>query len=306
MSSRRTVLTAVGLASAGVLTSACSSDGGSSTRTPGGSAGSLRTADATESAEAAAVARTVARAVALLALSAPGGTTAPHARISADHRAHLVALGRVGSSPRPGASSPATAAQLAAELAGATEALADVVSTSPAVAVLLTRIAAVRAVHADLLATRNRLAEPAPVSVPSPTGSLDPAGRAALAALIRGEHAAVFGYGVITARVAAADRARIRRWWTDHQTRRDRYSAALAAAGGVVPAALPAYEVGTVATPAAAMTLAVSIERALLTTGLNALAQVDGAWRRSIAADAVETARRADRLGGALPALPGE
>ncbi len=178
-------------------------------------------------------------------------------------------------------------------------------STPPAVAVLLTRIAAVRAVHADLLATRYRLAEPPPVAVPFPTGSLDPAGRAALAALIRGEHAAVFGYGVITAQVSEADRVGTRRVWIDHQLRRDRYSAALEAAGGGVPAALPAYAVGAVATPAAAATLAVSIERALLTTELNALAQVGGPWRRSLAADAVETARRADRLGAELPALPG-
>ncbi|MFZ0157933.1 MAG: DUF4439 domain-containing protein, partial [Kineosporiaceae bacterium] len=140
---------------------------------------------------------------------------------------------------------------------------------------------------------------------PSPGGSLDPAGRAGLAALVRGEHAAVFGYGVITAAVPDAERARARGIWADHQARRDRYGAALLAAGGQVPAALPAYDVGTIGAATTAVALARRIEAALLTTSLNALAQLDGEWRSAIAADAVQTARRLERWGGSVPALPG-
>lgn len=62
---------------------------------------------------------------------------------------------------------------------------------------------------------------------------------------------------------------------------------------------------GTIGAATPAVALARRIEAALLTTSLNALAQLDGEWRSAIAADAVQTARRLERWGGSVPALPG-
>jgi hypothetical protein len=289
---RRIILGAAGLAATGALAAGCSSSRGAA-------------ANASDGADTRAADRNAQRAAALWGLAASWGPVDPYPRLSADHRAHLAALGQAATTPSPVPGRPTPTRHMAAEREGVTEALADVAPASPGAAVLLTRIAAVRAVHADLLAAANRLTVPAVSPTPSSGASLDPAGRAGLAALIRGEHAAVFGYGVITAAVPDAERTRVRGIWTDHQVRRDRYGAALLAAGGLVPAALPAYDVGTVGAATAAAALARTIEAALFTTALNALAQLEGEWRSAIAADAVQTARRLERWGGRVPALPG-
>lgn len=293
-------------------------------------------------------------------------------RVVTDHGAHLEAL---GTTTRPGAagsasgvessagsSAPAsgtaagasgpvrTLAQLAAaERDAALTALADTPAASAPVAVLLARIAAARAVHADLL-TPGPVSAPSQVPLESPvTGATGATGsspgavipsataptatagqasgsaagasgapspgpapdeptRAAIAALVEGQHAAVFGYGVAVARLGTRDVAWARAAWQWHSRRRDAYSAALHQAGGRVPAARAAYDVGAAAAAGAdeaeGVALAGRIERGLLSTLLAAVAQVEGPWRAILARDAAEAARRLERWAGPVAALP--
>lgn len=282
-----------------------------------------------------AVTRTADRTQRLLqAAQAAAGSAATaerarFARLVADHQTHLAALGVLSASPAPSPKPSATAAQLArAEREGAEQALGDSGLVAPAVAVLLTRIAASRAVHADLLdprlGTAALVVPSAPAtassaaagntptasgSTPTPTpGSPDAAARDALAALVAGEHAAVFGYGLVVARTGGADRRRAQAAWQWHELRRDAYADVLHDAGGVVPAARPAYDVGDAAPasagPAAGRALATRIERALFTTVLDAVAQSSGPWRSTLARDAAEAARRLEHWAGPVPALP--
>jgi len=271
-------------------------------------------ADAAAAQRAARLADTLAAAHRSLARHAAGAggkaekaAEATHSRLAADHAAHLVALGAsAGATP-----SPMTAAQtLRAERDGALAALADVLRSSPAVAVLLTRIAACRAVHADLLARALRERGSGVAAAPTLTAGdpLDTPGRAALSGLVEAEHAAVFGYGLVVARTSGAGAAQARIAWQWHLDRRDAYAEALGAAGGRVPPSRAAYDLGEADDPAAtsatALALAGRMERALLTHLLNALAQLRGSRRTVLARDAVEAARRVERWTGRLPALP--
>jgi hypothetical protein len=273
-----------------------------------------RVADRRAVARAGESARTLHRAN--QAVAEAGGTAAAlHRRLAADHRAHLDALGlspdpdRAGAAPTP---SPASGAALAANLIpaaerdGSRQALADLPDLSPAVAVLLARIAASRAVHTDLLTgsgtgSGTGSAERAPAEA-------DAAERATLGYLVAAEHAAVYGYGTLVGRLSTTDRGRGRAAWAWHTDRRDAYAGALAQAGGRVPAARPAYDLGTADDPgaaaAAAAALAGRIEQGVLTTLLNGIAQVGGGWRAVLGRDAVEAARRLEQWAGPVGALP--
>ncbi|MFN8080412.1 MAG: DUF4439 domain-containing protein [Kineosporiaceae bacterium] len=292
---------------------------------------------------AVATARTLRLGASSLAASADSATRrALFTRLADDHRAHLDALAAPLASPAPTGTSPAeamSAARLAnAERQGAHAAIIDTARTSPAVAVLLARIAAVRAVHADLLdpraaatptaagdgelradgspapspsrpqPSRSTGSSPGPNPDPGDGTTLSAAARDALTALVAGEHAAEFGYGVVTARLTGAEAQRARTAWRWHEGRGDLYAAALHRAGGLVPAALPAYDVGTAGTPgagaAAGLALAGRIEKGMLATLLAAVAQVEDPWRTILARDAAEAARRLDHWAGPLPALP--
>src|SRR4051794_34146182 len=83
-----------------------------------------------------------------------------------------------------------------------------------------------------------------------------------LRALVEAEHAAVYGYGVLGARLDDVRRRAALLAYDSHRARRDQVSAALRAAGRDVPAPLAAYDV-TVATPPEALALAVRIEEGL-------------------------------------------
>ena len=261
-----------------------------------------------------------------------------------DHRAHLAALGgREEPSPSPAAVRPSPASVVAGERAAAQQALDDVAQTSPAVAALLARVAAARAVHADLIAAAAgsrapgelrahgatpAVATPAPsvVSAPAPaasaalpatTGTPGPAvalpgaaalaapARQALVALTAGEHAAVFAYGVVAARVRRPDRAAAHDGWAWHRSRRDLLEERLLAAGVTPPAAAPAYDVGTPPATAAAATLAATVEDRLAALLLRAVAETDGDDRRLAAEGLVTVARRSARWTGRGQALPG-
>ncbi len=290
--------------------------------------------------------------------------------VAAAHRAHLAALG----APVPPVASPSPsgspsrrqgrerelAAAVAAEHAAAGVALDDVQLASPLVAALLARIAAARAVHADLLAAAGDLpapggVAPAPVptgtapgvAVPSPTAAaptptgtvsspglvplptattsppasspspastaatasaaapLSTAARDALATWTTGEHAAVFAYGVVVARVRGGDRARARAAWAWHVARRDVLEERLLAAGMRPPAAAPAYSLDAVSGPGAAVRLATTVERRLTAVAVRAVAATTGDDRRQAAASLVEGARLAAAWSGRTQPLPG-
>jgi hypothetical protein len=287
--------------------------------------------------------------------------------VAADHRAHLAALGEPTPSrspslplstpspptpstgPSPSPPTPSGAVELrtlvARERAGAQAALDAAPPVSGGVAGLLVRIAASRAVHADLLAARTGLpvplelrtspaarqraaagaitpgqvtpAPPLPVPVPStpmtaptPTASPSPAPLTgatgdALVALTAGEHAAVYAYGAIVARVAARDRDRARQAWSWHMSRRDLLEERLLAAGLQPPAAAPAYELGLLRSPAAAATLAATVEDRLAALTVRAIAASTGADRWTSAEALVAGARRAAGWRGHGEALPG-
>lgn len=83
-----------------------------------------------------------------------------------------------------------------------------------------------------------------------------------LVALVAAEHAAVYGYGVLGARLDQ-DRRRVAQIAYDsHRARRDQLAAAVRAAGGTPPPPLPAYDVHVVG-PRDAMALAVRLEEGL-------------------------------------------
>ncbi len=419
---RRALLSAgfVGILGAGLL-SACreaAAPAAAPTQPP-----SQPTADDLALARARSEAARLAAVAADLAASRPD-LAALLGTVVADHRAHLVALGApqtpaTGGSAAPRSPSPGSPAPRAStsapgpraararvqavidgEVAGAQDALTDVLLVTPGLAALLARVAASRATHGDLLAakaglrppgvlaappptgsatapaltpsgatvsgataitspgqpspaglsmshagsstshagsvagpvptlavptavaptssspTRAAAPAPAPVSSPSggtqptaPTGSpaarLPPAGADALAALTSGEHAAVYAYGVVVARVAERDRARARQAWAWHLARRDVLEERLLAAGLRPPAAAPAYELGPLPAPGAVVTLAATVEDRIAALVVRAVATTTGADRADAAAALVAVARRAAAWRGRGASLPG-
>jgi hypothetical protein len=199
---------------------------------------------------------------------------------------------------------------------------------TPGMATLLARIAACRAVHADLLAVAAGVDLPpatgldvAPPSAsaegstpptgtpsaPGPTGSPPPPPPelAPAAAMLGGEHAAVFAYGLVTARAGQA-RARALALLTEHVARRDAIEGFLLARGTVPPAAAPAYEVGPVPKGAAqAAALAQRVEDGTAAVAAAAVAAEDPAVRGLAATLLVAAARRAAAWRGATEPLPG-
>ncbi len=273
--------------------------------------------------------------------------------VAAAHRAHLAALGApvppVASPSASGSPSPSRgqdrdlAAAVAAEHAAAGAALDDVQLASPLVAALLARIAAARAVHADLLAAAGDLPLPgevAPATVrapatqparpvapaaadPTPTigGSSPDAGsppgplergtglespaREALVALTAGEHAAVFAYGFVAGRARGRDRALARDGWAWHLARRDQLEERLLEAGVQPPAAAPAYDLGKASGASAAGQLAGRVEDRVARLAARAVAATAGQDRADAATSLVAAARRAARWRGRTTPLPG-
>jgi hypothetical protein len=114
-----------------------------------------------------------------------------------------------------------------------------------------------------------------------------------LLALVEAEHAAVYAYGVLGARLSDADRRTALTAYDSHRARRDQVIAALEAAGRPAPAPLPAYDV-TVTTPTSALALAVRIEAGLSLRWRDLIADTDDRSLRQLAiAGLQETAVRA-------------
>jgi hypothetical protein len=134
---------------------------------------------------------------------------------------------------------------------------------------------------------------------------------ALLTALVEAEHAAVYGYGVLGARLDEERRRLARAASDSHRARRDALSARLRELGAAVPAPAPAYDVA-VAGPVEALALAVRIEEGLGVRWRDLVGGTDDGALRLLGVDGLsETAVRAAqwrRLAGlATPtvAFPG-
>lgn len=274
-------------------------------------------------------------------------------RIAADHAVHLAALGAsaataAATSSPFASSSPAAVGgtdQLDAEWAAARAALAaGLASSSGGLGLLLVRIAACRASHADLLAAalgrpaRGTLTPASPAVSPGPSGSPGPTGsrsstaspsataspsptpspgsvfasptEKALNRLLAGEHAAVYAYPIVIARTRGSRRRQAQAGWARHQQVREALAHRLLSAGVVPVQSEPAYAVSPMPTTAGrAEAFAAALERRLAALDADVVATADvgpaGSDRADAADRLVADARSATSWSGRADALPG-
>lgn len=133
----------------------------------------------------------------------------------------------------------------------------------------------------------------------------------ALQAALAGEHAAVYGYGVVGARLAGrSDEAAARAGYDVHRTRRDLLEQQVRDRDAEPVAAQPAYDLGgPVATPAQARALATQIEHGTAATYADLVGATDPATDAALRATAGawlrDAAVRAVGWSGAAQAFPG-
>lgn len=130
-------------------------------------------------------------------------------------------------------------------------------------------------------------------------------------ALVAAEHAAVFGYGVLGARLDDATRALARAHADAHRASRDALSRLLLDRGAQVPTPEPAYDVDVAGAPEA-LALAVRLEEGLAVRFRDLVAESDEPGLRRVGVDglsasAVRAAEWRLRQGVVPPsvALPG-
>ncbi len=214
---------------------------------------------------------------------------------------------------------------LAAELAGAAEALGDAAGTGgaavdPGLARLLASVGAARVVHATLLAAT--LGQPAPaapvvgepvvgsgavgsgVGVQSPDIGGDGAA-AAVAAALDGEHAAVYTYGVVAARLSDGERERALASGESHRLLVERLSTWLVDGGLDAPPSAPAYDVPPLATPQDAIVLAAGVEDQVAVLDASLVAASTGGLRAEAVDLLVRRALSASAWRGTGTAFPG-
>ncbi|CAM5384320.1 ferritin-like domain-containing protein [Streptomyces abikoensis] len=143
----------------------------------------------------------------------------------------------------------------------------------------------------------------------SPRAPKGPAARRALQAAqaaLAAEHAAVYGYGVVGARVGQERSAEAREAYDAHRARRDAMSRAVRDLGGVPEAAAAGYALPFAVTDAdAAVRLAAELEARVAAVYAD-LVGAAGAGLRAEAANALrEAAVRAVRWRGSGVAFPG-
>ncbi|MER7755529.1 ferritin-like domain-containing protein [Kitasatospora sp. NPDC097643] len=150
-------------------------------------------------------------------------------------------------------------------------------------------------------------AETAPATpTPSASAATDAAGAAALQPALSAEHAAVYGYGVVGARLPEDQRADARSAYAAHEARRDAWQRLIAGLGGTPSAASAGYQLPFAVTDAASATrLAAHLETRLTTVYADLVAAVPAAHRATAAEALRECALRARRWGAEVPALPG-
>ncbi|TQF05339.1 DUF4439 domain-containing protein [Kitasatospora acidiphila] len=226
------------------------------------------------------------------------------------------------SSASPGAGhspsgSPAGAAGLAAaEKSTALARLADLPAASPELARLLAAVAAAGALRAVRLGDQSPL--PAPADQPSSAtpsasgspGAADPPSAdatAALQAALAAEHAAVYAFGVVGAKLPPGpkrDDARI--CYAAHQARRDAWDRLLHGAGATPTAAAPGYRLPfPVPDATAAGQLAAEVEKRLTAVYGDLVAATTGDLRARAAAALSTAVLQCAHWGGTPGPLPG-
>lgn len=125
-----------------------------------------------------------------------------------------------------------------------------------------------------------------------------------LTVLLVAEHAAVYGYGVLGARLEEDDRRGALSAFDSHRARRDQLIALLREQGAAPPAPPPAYDV-RLATPAQALDLAARLEDGLSVRWRDLVGGTDDLALRTLAVSGLqETAVRAAQwrlLAGSTP-----
>ncbi|HEY6796874.1 MAG TPA: ferritin-like domain-containing protein [Kineosporiaceae bacterium] len=342
---QRVIMVVAVVVSTALAVGGCTSSGGGGHGAAAGSTSHSPSPDELAAGRAVLAARSLVAQLAAFAAARPA-MAALVGQLLASHRQHLSALGlpdpspsgaspagsAAGGSPTgsdtwsapadatppaaPGVaaagapSGPPSAADLvAAERAAALQTLGDVLGTTPGTAGLLARIAGALAANADLVAAAAGLPAPGELMAapggPSRTAP-DGAWAAALSNLLAGEHAAVFAYGLITARATADRQVLARTLWEAHRVHRDQLQQRIAAAGLTPPEAEPGYDVGPPpTTPDQVAALAARVEDGLAAVALGAVTTTTGAVRVQLAADLVAAARRAAGWRGTPDALPG-
>ncbi|MEV7024278.1 ferritin-like domain-containing protein [Kitasatospora sp. NPDC093558] len=241
----------------------------------------------------------------------------------AEHRAALAQTLTDSTPPTPSATTPGTTATATptaapspvtttAELAAlerrtAQTRLADLGAASPQLARLLASVAASAAIHTAALGDTAPPAAPADSPSASPSAALSPEAVTAIQGALNAEHAAIYGYGVVGAKLPEdQQRADARTAYAAHQARRDVWQRLLTGVGATPSAAAAGYQLPfAVGDAAAATRLAAHIETRLTTVYADLVAAVP-AQQRATAADALrEAAVRARRWGAARTPFPG-
>lgn len=127
----------------------------------------------------------------------------------------------------------------------------------------------------------------------------------ALQALLAGEHAAVYAYGVAVALAADSRQSLAASGLALHTGLRDTVRDLLSASGAAPVAAEPAYQVGDVAEAADVVDLAASVEEQLAVLQLGVVEASTQALRLWAAVLLVQTARRRASWAGGTTAWPG-
>lgn len=129
---------------------------------------------------------------------------------------------------------------------------------------------------------------------------------AALQAALAAEQAANYGYGIIGSHLAGRRFAAAAADNLAHERARDRLTAMLTARGAQPRPAAAAYRLPIgVRTPAAALALAVTLERQVAAAYLGLVAVPDRALRRFAAENMRDSAVRAARWSGKAETFPG-
>jgi Domain of unknown function (DUF4439) len=129
----------------------------------------------------------------------------------------------------------------------------------------------------------------------------------ALQAVLAGEHAAVYAYGVVGGRLAAdPGEAMARSGYDTHRQRRAAVTALIVAAGAQPVAAAAAYALGAPAsTPPQARELAAAVEQRAAATYAGLVAVSSGAVRATAAAWLADAAVRQAGWSGHADTFPG-
>jgi len=128
----------------------------------------------------------------------------------------------------------------------------------------------------------------------------------ALQAVLAGEHAALYAYGVVGARLRGRRRAEATAAYADHRSRRDEVRALLVERGADPQPAAAGYRLpAPVRGAREAVGLAVGIEERLAAVWLDAVARLRGELRELAARALQDTAVRAAAWRGSGDAFPG-